>query len=197
MSKKLRLFIGALAASIALTVVGFPAAVQAQENLVNVEGTDMVMPGPGRSSEWTMSITRVSPKVVSLGLSFVAASATKQSMLNLLTVSIVDERGKVVLQPTLLSELGSDPVSLGQLSGSDLVLTGTLALNASADNQYQAVDGALDFQVIATADDEKPSDPDYLTRTGTSDSVWWGAFGLLVLAGGSALVGISLRRKQS
>lgn len=196
MMKKSRLLTGAVVLCMALSMGGLSSvAAQAQENLVNVEATDMDMPGPGRSSEWKMNITLTTPKTVSLGLSFTGASATKQSILKLLTVSIVDDRGTVVLHPTLLSQLGAEPVSLGQLTDADLALTGTLALDGSADNQYQTAEGVLDFTVVATADDD-PENPLHLTRTGGQDVVAWGVFGLLGLCTGALVVGVSLRRKR-
>lgn len=166
----------------------------AQEQLVQINSTTAVMPGPGHSSQWTTQITPTSPKNISLGLNLEAASADKTGLLELLTVSITDNAGHVVLAPTLASNISNQTVPLGNLADSQMNLIGTVALDASANNQYQDVSSVVDFQIVATTDDtptastqETRKRPKMLAYTG------FALTGLLIAAGLAFLLGVIFR----
>lgn len=173
----------------------------AQTQLVQVANTSVVMPGPGRVSEWSMQITKIVSKPVALSLSLQNVSADKAGLLDLLTISVTDDKGNVVLPPTVATNIGVKPVFLRNLVTSQMVLKGTVALDVSADNQYQNVDGVLDFQIVATPADTTTIAPpvsEVVTAPPVKDVgilayTGFAVGGLLVIAISVLVVGILLK----
>lgn len=135
----------------------------------------VLVPGPGHSESWTVSVTNTTQNDLPLGIEVLGdATSALFTGPTPLMVSLADSSGAVVAISPAAALIDRTLALPTLLAGESTELHGTVTLPADADNRYAAQSGELRFRVTATAPDDADTGPGLLSATGAlaSSAAW-------------------------